>query len=573
MLIIQGKNREGYGLKLKQYKNYLLTSEIIEGAENILGLFFYDLKNYFKKTFYYRFRQTRCSSFVTRRCFLLSSWFLHYIEMQDTDDKEVNQASFCVGEKYYYIEKNGIRNYIVSDKSDVIMVLDACPDIKTIVLNDDISIRGIHLGNAVNSLFALNSNDTEGRLQKIDELKKELHTDKIEVSSSVYMCSSESAVTKPTEWEVLSGGAEWRVVSQKIVDFINYLNLPYVSFINSYTKFNVEEEDFKKIIEAFINNGSLICEEFGKDDNREYNGKKSYFIIEKFMDCMEEEYAKCIRFYYNEPTKSLLIIPYVILDNLNSYVDELNAINNIEDSRLVKYLSEYFIDGLPKEIIDYIYSIKEKAINEKSCIYNLASCIASQAHGISFISKFLPETYYEIFEKEESYVQDIIDCISLSFGRDIFEFIKKGEIFRKKVNTSLTHRIDKTLFNNCLKTTRIKLGKGVGIESWTGHQDSSTPERDTSLKQVIKDAYEDGDGDEISFRYAYILQLISYCDIGRMNIACTKNTCASTVKSGELGCIFVEEFLREDSTLPEDKEQKNKIKELLKDKYYRYLFL
>ncbi len=317
-------------LNLRFSKNkYLYGKSIIEKVKDILGMEFYGILKFFEREIF-DFNENKCTILVTRRCLLLAEWFIGYILIQKNELESINDSNCDEGKSFPFICVNGKKNYIISDKADISYLLKN-EEIVNVSILDDICIHGISLRKIAS---------------RIEDILEDLNLENIKIERCVYMISKETICEYPDRYSKISLRAGWKNLSMRILDFINFLNLPYVSYLNSFTISNFHESDFKKLIEKL--NEKLVCEEFDRANNR--LGKYSYFIIEKDVALKQYELMKCIRIYYNTKIKSICIMPYVILKS----IEDLNS------SDVQKIISFYTgIDAsniLGNRNIDFYYS-------------------------------------------------------------------------------------------------------------------------------------------------------------------------------------------------------------------------
>lgn len=336
------------------------SDEIIEKMKLILGSHFKGLYTFFCN-YFFKFDENTYTVILVRRCSVLATWFLKLIckKMHRTIDEnfeiELKDGLFSIMNK-----KTRKQNIIINDmfiESDY----NFDKNYKFVVL-DDICIHGRHIKHIV---------------QKISK-KEKFNCDK-----NVYMCSSDSVFEKIDFSWIDIGGLEWKRLSNQMVDCINYLNLPYVSYLNSMTKFDVEIDEFKSLIANLQKNDNLIVREFNSSEKYRL-GKTSIFVFEKECRSFDYEQVKCFRIYYNDLTKVLSFVPYVILDSISYKQIEYKFLD----------YSESFGNVIEKN-------------SDNKFLYRLLNCIASNSYGNYFIDKYLDGVEYE---------EDYYNTLLFSFG-------------------------------------------------------------------------------------------------------------------------------------------------------------
>lgn len=516
---------------------YLFTNDTIESVKNILGLDFYSITKFVEKEVF-NFDENKCTVLVTRRCLLLVDWFIGYIIYQKSKDisNPDKKAEYQVDDDVFpYISINGKKNFLLSDKADVSLLADR---ITKVTILDDICIHGITLSK------------TARKVEKIlDGIQPKKH---IEVKTCVYMYSKETISEYPDRFYKISMRADWKSLSMKILDFVNFLNLPYVSYLNSWTTPDFNKKKYDELINVLSKSEDLVCEKF----NEEYNrlGKFSYFIYEKQGFLREFELVKCIRIYYSERINSICVMPYVLLKSIDSLKKEelrnlINSYINIDSKRLNDILDK----GL-----DYIYSF--------------LSYIASQAYGKVIFSKY--KTINTITKKA---VHDNISCLEKLFGVSIVKYLKKDSRFKLEEDSSkdTLYELDSALIRETFEEASKTVNE-ICIKSWLEFEQSSQGlgDRDEAtgyirLEELLNDAtkeIEDKKEEALCKKYAYVLHILNYCDQGKLNITCIRDHGGSYLKAGELGCLCVDKVIF-------NEKHTDIMRDLLRHSYYRYLFL
>ena len=501
-------------------KKYLYSTKIVDSVKNILGTDFYGLEEFVKKEIF-DFNEDKCTILVTRRCLLSVEWFIGYILRSNKKFEcylnDSDEENFC----YPYIKFNNKRNYIISDKADL-RLLDK--GVQSISIIDDICIHGISLR------------------QIADRVSGYFFDKKVE--TCVYMMSEETICVYPDKYYKVSLRADWKNLSVRFLEFINYMNLPYVSYLNSFTN-KLQEDEFNKLIKILEQN--YICLEI----NKEYNqlSKYSYLVLEREVSLKEHELMKCLRVYYNYNIKTLCIMPYVIIE----------SINNLSEQEIELCFSNYInLDDDNRGLF-----FKNKELDFK---YHLLSCIAS----LEYLKGFeLVKDYIKNYENE--IILDNIGCLSKSFGIQINNVIMNYWINDNGINVKQEDLQTKiiNLNENEIKKYLVKVEKEINdicIKSWLDFERSSYDVNRTqeagyeSLEVIISKEIDN------NCKYAYLLSILNYCDQGKMNITCRPQTGESLLKAGELGCLCVNKAIYAE-------EYKNKILPLLGYYYYRYLFI
>lgn len=513
----------------------------VEQVENILGLDFYILKDFFNDILF-EINEETCTIFITRRCALLAEFFLRYFA-ETTDNRLYNSGSYS-----FYV-KNGIKNYILSDKPDIDYIIKLCGknNIKKINIVDDICIHG---------------NTLDRTLKYIKKYIKDRELN-CKVVTWAYMYSHETTVIIPDAFRKVSYDASWLNLSEKIVKVIRTLNFPYVSFINAYETL-CDENDFRSFIGTLTNNRQLIHFHLGYYEDEESRNKDTFFIVEKQLPIYEEvEALKCVRLYFSESLNSLVVVPYVILKSLTAKENATPDILLDEFKKLVSlYLKADCVFNLLQLIKNHV-DLERDDSRLGSFLYCMASCIASQAYGNYFFTTYL----HEPLKNFNNWKSDCINSVLNSFGQEISNIIQNESNYLEYKNY-IIEKLEKESIDVSNQQACEDLYQKCE-ESWYNYE---CPSFDSVSEFKLKDLLEkksiDNGIDNIGYNYAYLLNLIKLCDAGVMAIACTKTYHESFIKSGELGCLVVSKLLYRNGKIDD-----NLSKLLESNFYYRYLIL
>ncbi|MCM1009076.1 MAG: hypothetical protein NC485_14405 [Ruminococcus flavefaciens] len=515
-------------------KDFLFTTEVIDSVKNILGLDFYGIAKFVEKEIF-RFNENKCTILVTRRCSLLVDWFIGYLLHENYNDGCKFELGCVKNGTFPFVCVNGYKNFIISDKANISYLLIK-EKIAKISILDDICIHGV-------SLYKIAS--------RIEDNLEDLHLENILIERSVYMISKETINEYPDKCSKVSLKAGWVSLSRSILDFINFLNLPYASYLESFTIPEFQESNFVKLIEDLKT--KFICIEFDKENRR--LGKCSYFIIEKNILLKQHELIRCIRIYYSAAINSLCIMPYVVLESMED-------LTNSDIRELFKY-----------------YTGTEKSIKiDRSRLdfyYSLLSCIASKVYFERICA--INNEFKKL--KDMNPIQDSIGCLEKYFGFDILNrldkisYIPEQDIIVDKCN----QKFDEAVFKKFLQQTLPKIEE-VCIKSWLNFELSGSDLNDRkddtgyiSLKKLIENyikqqGIEETDKNFNALNYACLLNILEFCDQGKLNITCIPSRGESLLKAGELGCLCVNKIIFNSN-------YKSKIQFLLNYSYYRYLFM
>lgn len=531
-------------------------------VRNVLGLTdYFGLKKFFLDEFF-DFSTDKCTIMITRRCYLLAIWFLKYVIkcLNELSKDRTNFDKITLSEtpenKFLCIEKGTVKNYILTDRADYASILgeNGNKKIESVSVLDDICIHG-------NSLESTKV-DISSRFN-------------IPVKSHVFMISSETVVSRPDKYEVVSERAQWRDLSQRIVDFINLNNIPYVSYLNTFVKSNVELNEFEKLFNSLADNSALICRDFGENNNRKYLGKSSLFVIEKQVNMSKQEnmsrdILKCVRFYYNDRTKTIVFVPYVIVKSLDKKITDKTSLRN--------FLGEYLTSKTCDNLIDLYSDFNSRTNKNKSNAYHLVSCVASQAYGLYFFEKYLKQIDSNFYEIENNWEEDSIKCLITTFGYETTKIIKNRTNYLSWNNNTVDSSvINEDVFNSLIAPIDEYLDE-EGSKSWIRFEHGAyVKDSDLGpieLEQLIKNGYnllnDESAGYKNELTYACLLGLMNLCDAGRMSIYIDMDTGKNMVKAGELGCAVAGKYFTQRF---KDEIDNELLINLLTDKYYRYLLL
>ena len=508
-------------MRKKLFTNLGLTDELVNSVKKIFGIEFVGLKNYFKREFFL-FNKNKATILITRRCALLAVFFLNYLL-----NYEIPQGRYSICEdmeEFPYIEKNGMRNYLFTDKTDISNIVSL--SINEIVIVDDICIHGNTLGNIADG-FIEQLGDTE-----------------CEVSTHVYMISKETILRCPDVYSKIACRAAWSALSQRIVNAINRLNTPYVSYINTWSK-NVSETDFKKVLNAIRRSKSLLCEEYDIEQNVP---KQCDFIAEKETLLFLKERMMCFRLYYSSETQTMTFVPFVILFQYDSNIEPYFEGNHV--------LESVQLGGSDK--VSFLASP-----DKKDYLYNLFSCSESYFYGLYFIKKYL-NIEKEKLDKE--FIQDITGCIWMTFGKGLLNFfakfdwnfdeycVKEHFLNRQLCSSELNdfsdgpidirHKVENFVLNTCRDSWL-----DLEMDSYSNFSSNRNGNKGfLFIKDVISDLldwFDDKENQPVQSKYqralivyfAFLI-LIKLCDMGRMNIGTNHNTGMGMLKAGELGYVL-----------------------------------
>lgn len=325
-------------------------------ADNILDFHYDKMKIFFNKLFL-QFEKNQCTILVARRCLLLANMFLTEI---------VNEEGFS--EKYSVVNYNDTicienkntkyKNYIINDNG-LHLLENFKNDVEKVYIVDDVVIHGRHL----------------------DEIRKKVKNiiGGKELKVVVYMESARTIVEPIDDSEIVVFDDAWNDFSIKIVDTIATLNIPYVSYVNSWSKLQVAQEEFSRILKE-LKSKFIECD--FKDSIEKSDGRISKYFVEKTTCKSKGILAKCVRVYYNERTQICNLIPYVeldynetfvksILDELNNLLNELNY--NSTDDLKRNYATCLFSNCYAKYVFDKYLNLGNRTTDNgwREDVYNV----------------------------------------------------------------------------------------------------------------------------------------------------------------------------------------------------------
>lgn len=536
------------------FKLLLLKRNVVEEVKDIFGLEFEDLKDFFVDVFF-SFEKNRASVFFTRRCMLLAKFFLEYLlyEMKDEKNPKLNEISIDENAIFPTIKKNDCYNYLLTDKSDF---YDIYKKVEEIYLVDDICIHGKTL---------------EKMAERLDSYFSEMKWSPT-IVTYVYMISEETIVQEPDKFYKTISRAGWTDLSQKIVNVINILNIPYVSYIHTWTK-EEETKVFNDKLNALKENKKLVVISYKLE---QYDNKECYYIFEKaFDDRIDENEIRCFRLYYSKLTGTVAFVPFVILTDS---ISEKVKMQDLAERNTLSFEEEPIQRFLAKKESYYDKNIKDYK-------YNLRSCLRSYMYGLYFIKKYL-----NIEEKDlkENYIQDISGCLEWTYGKKIFDLLKDQ---RLEENEEEYFSAGKPIINADIILERINNEDKIKIaveeicrKNWQNNECGSlvkSARYDKKRRECLDLQYalstltsnmKDRPKEEVYFYKQWICyNLIRLCDMGRMNIASYDNKGGSMLKAGELGYVLTKKQLQEVDLIYSKKN--DAVNEMIKIPYYRRLFL
>lgn len=512
-------------MEMKLLTKKFIEKTTIESVKNIIGVDYPKMKDFFWDKFF-SFEQTTCTILITRRCFLLAIWFLSCF----LDECHKNMLPFELVEKNSCVcvhnLETDICNFILTDKG--LPFLKKLQDVQSIVILDDICIHG----------------------RQIDEIKlsvNEISNIGLEnIKKEVFLSSTESIV-KPVDYQKIgSTNGRWLILSQRIVETINYLLLPYVSYINSFISYEVPISGNDKFLETIEADTRLKIFPFGEDD-RQHLGKISFYIIEKENLKSVSTELKCIRYYYNFRTKIASFIPYVVLAPIKG---------QFKCDQLSKLLSKYLTsDAVSKILLELNELFPGDNDSNKGFIYNLLSCIASQHYGFQFKVKFTKTKDLVYLSEDFVWEEDVCKCLTMSFGEKIASIVlnfKNYCISDADENYNEDGTNDVSLINVQAQVDDFTIGRWE-MRELAAIQRSLEPEK-ASLFQLYKNAamdkcYKQQIKSQYSFlskiAYSYLYSVINECDNGRQSISSLPDKAESFLEVGELGVLKVRDLVRD----------------------------
>ncbi len=398
-----------------QVNSKLTDDETVLEVRQILGSHYAGLYNYFCENFF-KFEHNTYTVLITRRCSVIALWYL---------DLLLSRLKDKINKKYDVIDEGGLicvynreikcKNYIVTDK--YIKSLSKLDSNYIYNIVDDICIHG----------------------RNINKLKEEilrcLGDPKGQVFTSVYMTSMDSVIEETDVSIVRNYGNEWVELSIALADCINYLNLPYVSYLNNFMLFEVAKEIFEQFIKLLKENNSLEIREFASDRQKSF-GRSSYMLLEKTSEALECEIFKGCRIYYNEKTQTMGIIPYVLLKSMT-----------IEQMKM--HIKHYWIGNS---------SILEGTV---LTAYTIFSCIASNYFGFYLFSKYINSALSKVNLDLGKIVQDYYLILKTIFAEKINKEIHLKSNYRMK-NDSISIDSDETSQYISKRDSRFK---GISVDA------------------------------------------------------------------------------------------------------------
>ncbi len=536
------------------FKLLLLKRNVVEEVKDIFGLEFEELKNFFADVFF-SFEKNRASVFFTRRCMLLAKFFLEYLldEMKDENGPGYEAISIDENAIFPAIRKNSCYNYLLTDKADF---QDIHEKVKEVYLVDDICIHG---------------NTLEKMAERLDSYFQEKNWSPT-IVTYVYMVSEETIVQEPDKCYKTINRAGWTDLSQKIVNAINVLNIPYVSYIHTWTK-EEETKVFNDKLNALKENKKLVVISY---ELEQYDNKECYYIFEKaFDDRIDENEIRCFRLYYSKLTGTVAFVPFVILTDS---ISEKVKMQDLAERNTLSFEEEPIQRFLAKKESYYDKNIKDYK-------YNLRSCLRSYMYGLYFIKKYL-----NIEEKDlkENYIQDISGCLEWTYGKKIFDLLKDQ---RLEENEEEYFSAGKPIINADIILERINNEDKIKIaveeicrKNWQNNECGSlvkSARYDKKRRECLDLQYalstltsnmKDCPKEEVYlYKQLICYNLIRLCDMGRMNIASYDNKGGSMLKAGELGYVLTKKQLQEVDLIYSKKN--DAVNEMIKIPYYRRLFL
>lgn len=534
----QGK--VGASQEMQQLKQFV-SNQTIESVRRLLDIHFSPMESFFEKAFL-KFEENICSVLITRRCFLMAEWFLGLFMERETFARDFElrtmNSVLCIHNR-----RTQRVNYIISDKG--IPLLRTLKDIEEIHILDDICIHG-------------------RQLEKIKDLAcKFSRLSNSQVKKWVFMRSSDSQIMDVDQQEIDVMNGNWVLPSQHIVESINYLMLPYVSYTNSFVKFNVSIKENDNFLDLLERDNSLIVEEFGKD-NRLQLGKQSFYIIER-DECAKNEVGRnlaCLRYYYNFETGIASFIPYVVLQALPQGMDEAKL-----RASLLEYLNEQSANLIINEVNGLFRGRNKEGVGY---IYSLLSCIASCHYGICFAAKHKLGKF-NFIDEANGWGIDIINSMIMAFGEKIATIIANHQnyISPNQEKTS-GDKIQVNLVDMKEEVDDFEIERWIqrelaveNLENDTFNNEFFSLMEDATIKWQSQKKKEKKEEEKKGvLMYSFLRSVISDCDNGRLNISSSFESKNSLLEVGELGVLTVRE--KNDITV-------TGIRQLLRKPYYYYI--
>lgn len=501
MKVIDMKNEfeKAKNIPYKSIKTFLydfveIKKENIERTEDILGSNFREMYAFFVE-YCFEFTENTYTVLLTRRCTALAAWFFRLI---CENLKEQIQSNFEInefGEDGLISIKNLKTSYInilISDK--YLETKNSLNSEYKYVVLDDICIHGRHINEVADSL--------------------EISSNSCKVA---YMLSLDSVFKNIDDYYIGSKGDGWVRLSNSIVDVIHFYNIPYVSYLSSYTHFNMEMGEFQKLLSSLKKNKNLAVINYSGDNQSELQSY-SYLITECKTKLSYYERLNCLRLYYNCNTKIMSLIPYVLFKPLSHA-----AINKL----FAKYVN--------KDVTNDILNLSTKySVCHK---HRLLSCISSFSFGLYFCKTYMPEIKWEY---------DYYHILQLSFGTRVLNKVLNPNNYIISEHKDLVSDIKK--FKNQFREYKVELkNKETEIKHFLKKQwlydEVDACYQESKEKKVPISKFLDTDKPINPIHIAAILKL---CDRGYacINIEqsnLNKNYYEDVLDVGELGVNIVNE--------------------------------
>lgn len=526
---------------MRQYKynNLELNETLIAEVKLMLGKEFDDLEKFFRDVFF-SFESNRATIFITRRCMLLAKFFLEYFVMNDKND------TFDDSENFPAIKSGNCRNYLFTDKTPLSYIISY--PVEEIYVVDDICIHGKTLYNLTKDISAQWDN-------------KQLPGS---VYSQVYMVSEETLLKSPDKYYKSVSRAGWTELSQRIVNVINLINLPYVSYLHTWTKKVVAPIEFKEMRDLLYAQGERL--EVIPYSLSQYDHKQCYYIYEKTIS--EGTDISCLRLYYNDLTNTVSFVPFVALLSCESAVG--NKAGMQSDFETNYFPTNKFMENIDKD-----------DPKKKDYMFNLKSCLMSYAYGLYFIEKYLKISRQDLLK---DYRQDISGCIRLAFGKEFlnrlngfdWNFDMYEEQFVKPFENDRSNQIAENIDEDKVR----QLVEQVCRENWENMEHESynyLNEAQPYVNQYLYDILERiisatncSQTNRYLCKQTAFFNIVKLCDMGRINILTSNNKGTIILRAGELGYVLTKEYLRSRNNSSGQKSQE--FLELINSHYYRRLF-
>ncbi len=498
-------------LSVSKKLNKLIGDECVSQVEYILEEHLSEMYSFYCK-YIYKFLNDTCTILVTRRSSVLFSWFFLLSSEKLSDSIEEN-FNVDINELITITnKKTGKKNYLISDKFLYSsMFFDFISQNKNInfVILDDICIHG----RAINNTYGF----IENRISLEEKKNKEQFGDRIK--SAVYMLSSESQTNKINECQITLENESWLPLSNALVETINYLNLPYVSYLNSYLYFNIGIERFNAILDKFKKNDKLCLFSFSSSRQKSL-GLYSYLIVEKKMCSLQEEVFSCMRIYFSKHTQTLSVIPFVMLKQL-------------ERKQIIELIKKYLKSDKQNVIESYI---NEKS--QSSFLYELLTSIASNIYGQYCIEKYFSNLLFD-----EDKLEDCFLALQMTFGKKLKEVITNMSYLNSRIDMLEQHSgLDIVVYSKDCNTyndfvRNIDIGTTL-TEKWLDDEINACylmeKEKQIPLEDLV---YQNKAKGRDVLDWNKIVSIFQYCDTGTACIlACDyKNGVRNAIDVGELG--------------------------------------